>query len=325
MFETLVYADMGSAYTKLFARGSCSIDESRIALDPDNDSCVLAVGSKCRSLLNAVPVFPVRGGAVANSMLASIMLRRMTLELLKRKTLLGVSVRLLLPDSMGVMQKQAACAAAKEAGFLRVSIEDTLLAGARGAGLDIDRAEAVMTADLGRDKLAAAVQANGGTVSQSFHRIGSRDFERTLQAYFAEEHGMLIGSLTAETLKKSLHVPNVPVCGRSAATGEPKVMLVRSSELRAALSRVYTAIADELTEALNAAPPEAAADICERGVLLIGGGARQYTLCEELGQRLRLSVSAADNADTAAVYGASEARKHIERLRGVKPVKGFAV
>lgn len=306
MFETVVCADIGSAYTKLYCRGAAVCDESRAALDPNNESCVLGIGGKSRQLLNTCAVYPVRGGAVANTMLAAIMLRRMTLDMLNRKTLLGVSLKLLLPKSLGSMQALAACDTAKAAGFHRVRTADLLLCAADGAGLDISSPCAVMIADIGRDKLAAAVCANGGTVCQSLRRFGSADFEKTLRAWFASEHGLLVGSRAAELVKKSLHLPNIPVCGRAASSGEPVSRTLRSSEIRAALKPVYDALASELTEALNTVPPDAAADICDRGIMLTGGGAEQFGICGELEARLGVPVRAAANAGLAAVYGAGE-------------------
>jgi len=146
MLETILYADLGSAVTKLSAKGRTVCEESRVALDPGNSSCVLAVGDKCRGLLNAVPVYPVRGGAVANITLAAIMLRRMSLTLLKKRSLFGVELRLLLPGCCSQMQRLYAVDMARTAGFRRVRIMDSLLLSAAGGGLDVLSPQAVMTA-----------------------------------------------------------------------------------------------------------------------------------------------------------------------------------
>jgi len=306
MLETILYADLGSAVTKLSAKGRTVCEESRVALDPGNSSCVLAVGDKCRGLLNAVPVYPVRGGAVANITLAAIMLRRMSLTLLKKRSLFGVELRLLLPGCCSQMQRLYAVDMARTAGFRRVRIMDSLLLSAAGGGLDVLSPQAVMTADLGRDKLAVGVFANGGAVSQSAHHIGSFDFERALQNYFAVEHGMLIGSRTAEAVKKSLHLPSIAVNGRAAEGGSARLVTVKSSALRQALEPAYKKLCSELAEALALTPPEAAADIYDSGIVLTGGGAYQYGLAEKLTEMLGVPVSTAPNAEVAAVYGASE-------------------
>ena len=304
MLETVLYADLGSAVTKLAARGRIICQESRAVLDDKNEGCVLAVGDNSRRILNASPAYPIRNGAVANPALAAVMLRRFALDMMGRRSLCGVSLRLLLPGCATQMQKLAAGQAAETAGFRRTKTLDQLICGAVGAGVDIEDPSAVMVADLGRDKLAAAVCANGGSICQSLHKIGSADFERTLRAHFAAEHGLLVGARNAELIKQSMHLPFVSVNGRSAETGLSASITVKSSELRSALAPVYNALAAELTEALNSTPPDAAADICDTGIVLIGGGAEQFGLCAELEKRLGLPVRAAENAAQAAVCGA---------------------
>ena len=186
MLETILYADLGSAVTKLAARGRVACQESRVALDPQDGSCVLAVGDRCKSLLNTTPAYPVRGGCVANAALAAVMLRRMSLDLLKRRSLFGVELRLLLPGCSTQLQRLYALEMARTAGFHRVRIMDSLLLSAVGAGLDVMNPSAVMVADVGRDKLAVGAFANGGALCRSL-RIYASEVSSTslkMRSYF---------------------------------------------------------------------------------------------------------------------------------------------
>lgn len=313
MLDTVITADVGSAFTKLAARGRIASEESRAVLDPSDGSCILAVGVRSRSLLNAVPVYPVRNGAVANTAVAAIMLRRFALDLIGRRSLCGVSLRLLMPLCSTELQRLSAAQAAREAGFRRVSAADSMLCGARGAGVEVEGERAVMVADIGRDKLCAAVCANGGSIVQRMHSIGSADFEKCLQAHFACEHGLLLGSRAAELLKRSMHMPTVRAVGKDSESGRASAVTVKASELQSAVEPVYDALCGELTETLNITPPDAAADICDSGIVLIGGGAKQFGLCKAIEKRLKLKVRSADNAECAAVYGASLDRQAAAR------------
>ena len=304
MLETVLYADLGSAVTKLAARGKIEVQESRVALDPSDGSCVLAVGDKARRLLNAATVYPVRGGKPANIELCAIMLRRMALDMLNRKTLFGVSLCMLVPPSAPKMQRLAAAELAKAAGFKRVFFRDASAAGADGAGIDYSIPKATMIADLGRDKLSAAALANGGTLSHFACGLGSADFDRAIQCHFASEHGLLVGTKAAEQIKKSLYLPYLSAVGRSAEDGSPVRSAVKSREVLAALKPTYRAVAEELTKALDKTPPEAAADICDTGIVLIGSGALLCGLADELRAALGVPVRTAANAERAVIYGA---------------------
>ncbi len=306
MLETVIYADIGSAVTKLASGGRVICETTRAALDPQNGSRVLAVGNRCLRLLNTVEVYPVRRGAIANPKLAALMLRRLALDLLHRRSLCGMELRLLIPQCSPQLTRIAAAETAAAAGFRRLRLMDSLLLSALGGGVDIKSPCASMAVDIGRDKTGAVVCANGGSVSQSVHDIGSADFDRAIQHFLASEHGMLTSSQTAEEIKKSLAMPVVGVSGRSAGDGSYRRISVPSDSLREALRPVIKAFANELAESLNETPPDAAADVCDTGVTLTGGGALLHGLAEELSALLGVPVRTAKNADIAAVCGASE-------------------
>lgn len=305
MLETVIYADIGSAVTKLESGGKVVCETTRAALDPQNGSRVLAVGNRCLRLLNTVEVYPVRKGAIANPSLTAIMLRRLALDLLHRRSLCGIELRMLIPRCSPQLNRIAAAETAATAGFRKVRLLDSLLLAALGAGVDIRSPSAAMAVDIGRDKTGVIVCANGGSVCQSLHDIGSADFDRAIQHFFASEHALLISSETAESIKKSLAMPVVGVNGRGAGDGSFRRISVSSKEIAEALAPVYRALANELAEAVNNTPPDAAADICDNGVVLTGGGALLCGVEQALEPMLGVPVRIAQNADIAAVCGAS--------------------
>ncbi len=303
MFEISLAADVGSATTRLATRNQIESQQSRVALDPDNSCRVLAIGNESRKLLNASPAYPVRNGAIANTQLASILLRRLALNMLKRKTLYGVVLRMAVPNVVSDMQKAAAAEMAREAGFKSVRLVDALLMGAIGAGVDVDSHTANMVVDIGHDRLNTMMCANGGIVAESVSGMGSRIFDRTLQSYFAGEHRMLIGATAAEKIKREMDRPLLLVNGRCADTGLPKKIEVHSVAVRDALKSPAAVLAREIEAAINKTPPESASDVYDNGLWLIGGGAMQYGLAMQLSNYLGLEVHVAANAEQATIFG----------------------
>ncbi|MBO4562280.1 MAG: rod shape-determining protein, partial [Clostridia bacterium] len=221
MFETILAADLGSSQTRLATKNEILTEESRAALDPEDTCRVLEVGDRARRLLNTAEAFPVRNGAIADAALAAVMLRRFALKLIKRRPLFGASLTIAAPLAAKPIERAAALETGRGAGFRRVRIVDSLLAGAEGAGLDITGHGARMLADIGRDSVKTAVFASGGIIAESFARFGSSAADRGIRTFLAEEHRLLVGARTAERLKKSLGAPLIRVNGRDASTGLP--------------------------------------------------------------------------------------------------------
>ncbi len=302
IFETLLCADLGSAFTRLDSRSEVSVNETRAATDPKSSQRVLAVGNASRKLLGAGEVYPVRGG-IADISLAALILRRLSLDHLKRRSLMGVSLLLAVPSAVSRLEKEAALEAGREAGFRRVRLADSLLSGAIGAGLDPESHRAHMIVDIGRERLGCALIANGGIVFESVTHTGSVCVDRHIRAYFAEEHRLLVTARTAEKLKRSLASPCCEVSCRDCSSGMPTTRRVRSSELRSAAGFSIGLMCSDIVRSINAAPPDAASDLCDTGITLIGGGALQYGLAEELERRLGLRVSVSPNAEISTVTG----------------------
>ena len=302
MFEFTVAADVGSGVTRLATRNGIKTEETRAALDPMNGNRVLAFGNKAGKLLNVNSVFPVRGG-ISDVRLTALMIRRFTLDMLKRRSLLGASLRIALPFSVNPLEHEAALDVGREAGFTAVRVFDSLIAGARGAGVDIDDRRASMTVDIGRERMNMLIAASGGAVLERTAGFGSSVFDRHIQAYFAMEQNMLLSFHAAETVKKALDKPIVRVHGRDSLTGQPLMRAVQPRELREALRPTAALVAGEIVRTIEKAPPEAAADLIESGITLIGGGAEQYGLAKTLEEMLGVPVRTAPNAENAVILG----------------------
>lgn len=302
MFDFLMAADIGSSETRLATRTGIECDETRVALDPNNANRVLAAGAKAGKLLNASSIFPVRG-SIANVTLTAVMLRRFALDMLKRRSLAGVSLRIALPFGVCSTELSAALEVGREAGFTETRLADGAFAGAVGAGVDVFSPEARLTVNIGRDRTSAVVTANGGVIESACAPLGSSVFDSRLQAHFAMEHGMLVSFYTAEKVKKELKSPLIRVHGRDSSTGQPLMRAVRTRELIEASEPVMKRLASFLTSVIGELHPDAAADLLDTGLTLIGGGANMYLLPEGLERLLGIPVRRAANPDTAVILG----------------------
>lgn len=302
MFEFIIAADLGSSYTRLASRTRLKSDETRVALDPANSNRVLAVGREAGELLNATSVYPVRG-TIANVTLCALMLRRFSLDMLKRHTLAGAGLRIASPFDVSSTELSAALEVGREAGFTETRIVDGALAGAIGAGVDIGSPEANLTVNIGRDRISAIVTANGGVLKRACAPFGSSAFDSRIQAHFAMEHSTLISFYAAEKIKKELKTPLLRVHGKDSATGQPLMRAVRTREIIEASEPVMRRFAAFLTSVIGDLHPDAAADLLDTGVTLIGGGANMYLMPESLERLLGIPVKRASNAESAVILG----------------------
>lgn len=302
MFETEIAADIGSAVTRLATKKKIAENETRAALDPKNASRVLAIGSDSHKFLGAIEAYPVRGG-VADITLAALMLRRFALQLIGRRSLMGVGLRLAIPLAQKPIDIAAAIETGREAGFRRVIPVSAMLAAALGAGVDVSSPTAHMVVDIGCEGMNTLVCANGGAIAESHSPMGSRLVTKRIMAYFAEEQHMLIGANTAEKLKKHLGSPMLRVGGRDPSSDMNALRELRPSVLREAVEPAIDMLCGEIAASILRLPPEAAADLYDNGITLVGGGALQYGLDERLEKKLGIPVFVAPNAENAVISG----------------------
>lgn len=295
-------ADVGSSLTRVAARNRIRADETRAALDKANGSRVLAVGEKAGKLLNVNCVWPVRG-CISDVTLAAIILRRFALELMRRRSLMGVGLRLGMPLSASPVELAAALDMGREAGFTSVRIVDSMLAGAEGAGVDIYGDTARIVADVGRERINIAAIANGCVILRTTVPFGSSAFDKQIQAYYAMEHNTLISLYAAERVKRALNRPSVRVHGRETWNGQPLMRAMRTATLREATEPTVRRIANELISFIGGLSPDTAADVYDNGIVLIGGGANMFGLAESLENKLEIPVVRALNADSAVIAG----------------------
>ena len=308
MFETTAAADIGSAFLRIALRSGVFSDEARAALDPSNPTRVLAFGGAARRLLNASEAHPV-GECVSDIELTGMMLRRLVLDSSKRHTLFGMNLVIALPPRVRSVERDAAFAAGRAAGFRRITAVEAGLAGAIGAGLDIGGDTAHMTADIGRCGVRMLTFANGGALAAYRTSFGSTAFDRSIAAWLAENKGVAVGMRAAEKLKMCYGGESAGSAGSKLDSGRSQRLSVTDAELEEAMRPAMNRLITAFSSAMNELPPEAAADLIDNGVTLIGGGAKLHGLPKTLSDALGVPVRMAEDPENAVANGMRKAMR----------------
>ena len=321
MSRPIFAADVGSRNTRYAFSEGAGCEPTLIAAAPSErrrgELRVTALGRGVRCFAEPCAA-PVREGMAADTELLALFLAALAKIKMRRRNLKGTELCCALSGVMPPIRRLAYKKAAEAAGFGGFCEVDASLMGAIGAGLDVFSGSAVMIADIGAQTLRCAVIANGGLLFESMDRFGSDCIDRAIMYYFRREHRALIGARCAEIIKQQLEREEFLIDGRSAEDGLPRSVRCTCAELRECAEAAAKPIVRFIADAFAAVSPEAAADVAENGLVLIGGGARQLGLGSLLERELLLPVRVAENAESAVADGLREAvignKKAYERL-----------
>ena len=230
-----------------------------------------------------------------------------------------------MPSGVTEVERKAVEDAAFQAGARDVKIIEEPIAAAIGAGIDIARPCGNMIVDIGGGTSDIAVISLGGTVVSTSIKIAGDDFDDAIVRYMRKKHNLLIGERTAEDIKIRIgsayprpEVETVDVRGRNLVTGLPKTITVTSKETEEALHDTTLQIVDAVHSVLEKTPPELAADIADRGIVLTGGGSLLYGLEELIESKTGITTMTAEEPMTAVAIGTG---KYVEFLSGTSGEK----
>lgn len=318
MLSADVGLDLGTASVIIYVRGRGIVlqEPSVVALDEERQQ-VLAVGQAAREMLGRTPgaivaVRPLRNGVVAYYQITELMLRYFL-----RKALGGwpwARPRLVacVPSVVTDVERRAITAACREAGARDVHLVSEPMAAAIGAGVDVQEPVGNMVVDVGGGTTDIAVISLGAEVVADSVRVAGDHMDEAVARYLKRQHNLVVGERTAEDLKIQLgtvdpdgadSIPPREVRGRDAVTGLPRTQVVTAEEIRSALMEPAMTIVQAVRRVLERTPPELAADIYERGVILTGGGALVRGLDKLLSRETNLPVHVADDPITCVARG----------------------
>ena len=317
--------DLGTASVLVYVKGKGVVlkEPSVVAFDR-NTNKIKAIGEEARLMLgrtpgNIVEVRPLRQGVISDytvteKMLSYFISRTVGKSLFGRKPRISVCV----PSGATEVEKKAVEDATYQAGAREVSIIEEPVAAAIGAGIDIAKPCGNMIVDIGGGTADIAVISLGGVVVSNSIKVAGDDFDEAIVRFMRKKHNLLIGERTAEEIKINVGTVykrpenlTMDVRGRNLVTGLPKTVTVTSEETEEALREPAYQIVDAVHNVLERTPPELAADISDRGIVLTGGGSLIQGLEELIEEKTGINTMTAEDPLTAVAIGTG---KYIEYL-----------
>ncbi len=326
--------DLGTANTLVYSRGKglvCS-EPSVVAIVTDprgGEQKVRAVGHEAKEMIGRTPgsikaIRPIKDGVIADFEITEAMLRYFIQRAHNRGTLVRPRIVICVPPCITSVEKRAVRESALSAGAREVFLIEEPMAAAIGAGLDVTAPYGNMVVDIGGGTTDVAVISLSGIVTSRSIRVGGDKMDDAIINYIKRKYNMLIGERTAEQVKISIGAAaphskslTMEVKGRDLIAGIPKVIVATSDEIREALVEPIHAIVETVHLTLEKTPPELAADIVDRGIMLVGGGSLLRDLDQVLRQETKLPILRSEDPYTAVVHGAGKALDNLDLLREV--------
>jgi rod shape-determining protein MreB len=333
LFSNDLAIDLGTATTLIYVKGkgivSCEPSVVAVARDSRGDKRVLAVGREAKEMLGRTPgnieaIRPLRDGVIADFEITEAMLRYFITRAHNRRSWVKPRIIICVPFGITEVEKRAVKESAESAGAREVYLIEEPMAAAIGAGLPITEPSGNMVVDIGGGTTEVAVISLAGIVYSQSVRVGGDKMDEAIVAYMKRKYNLAIGEQTAERIKITIgnayaleEQLTMEVKGRDMVAGVPKTVVVNSDEMRDALAEPINAIVEAVLLALERTPPELAADIVDKGVVLTGGGALLKNMDVLLREETGLPVMVSDDPISAVVLGSGKTLDHIELLKEV--------
>jgi len=333
LFSNDLAIDLGTATTLIYVKGkgivSCEPSVVAVARDANGVKRVLNVGREAKEMLgrtpgNIVAIRPLRDGVIADFEITEAMLRYFIARSHNRRTLVKPRIIICVPFGITEVEKRAVKESAESAGAREVYLIEEPMAAAIGAGLPITEPSGNMVVDIGGGTTEVAVISLAGIVYSQSVRVGGDKMDDAIVAYMKRKYNLAIGEQTAERIKITIGNAyqldpqlTMEVKGRDMVAGIPKTVVVNSDEIREALAEPINAIVEAVLLALERTPPELAADIVDKGIVLTGGGALLKNIDVLLREETGLPVMVSDDPISCVVLGCGKALDHIELLKEV--------
>jgi len=325
-FSQDIGIDLGTATVLIYVsgRGIVLREPSVVAIDK-NTNTVMAVGEEARLMLgrtpgNIVAIRPLRDGVISDYQVTEKMLRYFINKVCGKK-IIRPRVVICVPSEVTEVEKKAVIDAAMQAGARKVQLIEEPIAAAIGAGVDIAKAYGTMVVDIGGGTTDIAVIALGGNVISTSIKVAGDKFDEAIVRYMRRKHNVMIGERTAEEMKMTIGCvfPKVQevkmeVRGRNLISGLPITVEVTSSEMLEALEETSTMIVEAVHSVLEKTPPELAADISDKGIVMTGGGALIDGLDKLISSKTGIDVYIADDAVSCVAFGTGRVLENLDAL-----------
>jgi len=324
--------DLGTANTLVYVKGKGIVlrEPSVVAIRKDaRANKVLAVGKEAKMMLgrtpgNIVATRPMKDGVIADFEVAEAMLRYFITKVHNRRTLVRPRIIVSVPSGITQVEMRAVRESAESAGAREVYLIEEPMAAAIGAGLPITEPTANMVVDIGGGTTEVAVISLAGIVYTKSVRVAGDKMDEAILQHIKRRYNLLIGEHSAEQIKIQLGdvIPEPPfermeIKGRDLVSGVPTTISIDASEVRAAITEQIDTILETVKSALEQTPPELAADIVDKGIVLTGGGALLKNLDKLLREETHLPIIIADDPLSSVVLGSGKTLDNIDILKEI--------
>ena len=326
--------DLGTANTLVYvaSRGIVLNEPSVVAIiDQSGRKQVLAVGREAKEMLGRTPgnieaIRPLRDGVIADFEVAEEMIKHFISKVHNRRSFAHPQIIICVPSGSTAVEQRAIQESAESAGARRVFLIEEPMAAAIGAGLPVTEATGSLVVDVGGGTTEVAVLSLGGIVYAKSTRTGGDKMDEAIIGYVRRNHNLLIGEASAEKIKLTIGGAAPPedgdgksmeVRGRDLMNGVPKEIIISERQISESLAEPVSVIIETVKVALENTPPQLAADIVDKGIMLTGGGGLLHNLDMVLRQATGLPVSLAEEALTCVALGTGRA---LEEMRTLKQV-----
>ena len=323
--------DLGTASVLVYIKGKGVVlkEPSVVAIDRDTKK-VKAIGEEARFMLGRTPgnimaIRPLRQGVISDYDVTEKMMKYFIQKAGGKRFFRKPRISVCIPSAATEVEKRAVEEATYNAGAREVAIIEEPIAAAIGAGIDISKPCGNMIVDIGGGTSDVAVISLGGSVVNASVKVAGDDFDDAIIKYMRKKHSLLIGEMTAEEIKikigsafKRPELVTLDVRGRNLLTGLPNTITVTSDETLEALELPCKQIVDSVHQVLEKTPPELAADIADRGIVLTGGGALLWGMEQLLEAKTGISTVTAENPMNCVAIGTGKFVEFLSNTTGFR-------
>lgn len=330
IFSNDLAIDLGTANTLIYVKGrGIVLSEPSVVAVKKGSSQVLKVGKEAKEMLGRTPasivaIRPLQDGVIADFDITEQMIRQFIVRIHNRKALVRPRIVVGVPSGITQVEKRAIRDSAEQAGAREVYLIEEPMAAAIGAGLPVQEPSGNMIVDIGGGTTEVAVISLSGIVYSQSIRIAGDEMDEAIIQYLKRKYNLLVGERTSENIKIQVgsaypfdETRKMEIKGRDLVDGIPKTITITDSDIREALHDPIYAIVDTVKTALERTPPELAADIAEKGIVMAGGGSLLHGLDTLIALETHLQVVVADDPLSCVVLGTGTVLDELDLLKTV--------
>ena len=326
--------DLGTANTLIYIKGKGIIlrEPSVVAIRNDSTKNVLAVGNDAKKMIGRTPgnitaIRPLKDGVIADFDVTQSMMKHFIRKAFSKGSFVRPRIVVCYPSGVTQVERNAIEEATYQAGAKNVYLLPEPMAAAIGAGLPVEEPTGSMVVDIGGGTTDIAIISLGGIVTSKSLRIAGDELDQAIASYIKREYSLMIGERTSELIKMEIgsafsdeEEKTMDIRGRDLVTGLPKTLNISSVEIREALSEPVNAIIDAIKSTLEKTPPELAADIMDKGIIITGGGALLNGIDKLIIKETNMPVSIAENPLDCVAIGTGKALDNIDKLGSMNSI-----